>query len=222
MKTTNIKIVELNNKSRKGTHIYIKQKGKPARYYKYDGGTIDPYKLYYEDTNKKTKKGTLKTYKNRQIKKTKKGKWTLAKPLTIGKTIKKGIKKTTIKDLHNTARPQEEKKIKQLLKPLVYDTDILKIITEEENMKKLVTRYEYRANLIGTHGQTLATVTHMGRKTPRTVYKELKELLKRGTTIKPNYPQIANLLKNQGYRYNPIDEGELARIDITTIFRKGK
>ena len=60
------KIVNLNNKSRRGRYLYLKEEGKRGKYFKIEqGDEIAPIEQYYKDTIKGRPKGTLKQYKRK-------------------------------------------------------------------------------------------------------------------------------------------------------------
>jgi hypothetical protein len=62
----NVKILQLNNKSRKGTYVYVKLPKAKGSYYKFDENVpIDAYVEYYKDRNntRRKVKGTITEYK---------------------------------------------------------------------------------------------------------------------------------------------------------------
>lgn len=237
--TLKIKLKELNNKSRKGLYFYIKQKGKKGAYYKYkEGQTIDPYKQYYTDKYVKDKpKGKIKDYIETYNKKIAKQKTTITpisrqadrylkrirKQTPIQQIIKKGISTAVIPNALKTGKITLEKTKQDLLRRLVLDNDLLKVVATTENIKKIKTRLEYRINILNPKGETLAT-TSTFNKIPETVINELQNSIVIGETIKKlETPKIENKLKNIGYKgFTRHKDGQVNSIRIQIIFRKGK
>ena len=132
-KKLNAKLTELNNKTRKGTYLYLKQPKKPGKYYKLQQNTnTTAIKKHYTTNQKKPYTKYLQ-----QIKK---------KP-TINKAIKKGITTTTTKNILNATNKTIKKVNQKSIKTLVKDKDLLKIVSKEENLKKIRHRYEHRITL---------------------------------------------------------------------------
>lgn len=243
-RNTNKKIglISLNNKSRKGTYVYVKEKGKKIAYYKYDPDVpLDIYQEYYTNTQIKKKKNTPSLHATKKAFKQKlRGEKTTRKGRTrairsaeqyIGKikrkgTINQAIKKgsTYIKiDSHITTGQLKEQK-KKLLSPLVLDKDLLEILITEENLKKIKYRLEYRISLKNRQGETIAT-TETFDKLPEETITRINEAIKDQEDIndKEKKYNIDKRLKNAGFNdLHLIKYGKVHKKEITIVFRKGR
>lgn len=234
---TQVKIIELNNKSRKGTYIYVKTKGKPSRYYKYKGIPIDIYHNYYEERYKKGKPTkNIRKYEKEHLDKTYKvGKQTqqkaktyvkkISKRPTINQAIEKGITQVTINNIHSATQKTINNKIKTLLQDLVLDKKLLELITKPENIKKIKHRFQYKAIIKNTDNKTI-TVMDKFNMTPNEAINEVKNKTKIGEELgEEGYTTgSGNKLKQEGWQegirsdtYN----NTIKRIDLQIIFRKG-
>lgn len=239
---TNIRFVNLNNKSRKGLYIYIKSEGSPSRYYKYSGSPIEleATKNYYEDRyvkkklRGKSKKGYHKAYKSVLHKeKTKKrtpvrrqaeqyiAKLRKKKPLLSH--IKKGLVHRLISNIHNVSDYKLNQVVKSLLKSLVFDKNILELVSTEENLRKLRSRFEHRVKVKDNKGKTLINA-NIFNKTP----KEVKELLTKGLKKQEHVDgqdrsgSVVRKMKEIGFNVDPTgNTGNLNRIEVAIIFRRG-
>lgn len=240
-KKITVTIKELNNKSRQGTYIYIKEAGQRPSYYRYNEQyPLDYYVNYYQNLNKRpNRKGgtkitqTLNEY-DAAIKKTP----SKLKPGTQAKTdaqkylkklkkqyggrslerlLKKGIQAVRINNILTATNNTIHVANRKLIQDIVLDKRIQDIIASEENMKKMKFRLEHRIELINTKGETLATLNKVG-KTLRETTNDLKNTLQKGQEIK--YEKSLNTLKGLGYNTNFNQKGTLNRIQVTTILRK--
>ena len=195
----NIKILQLNNKSRKGTYVYIKLPKVKGSYYKFDENVpIDAYVEYYKDRNntRRKVKGTITEYKKayayHEPIKRKKGqrkskvmrqadiyKKKISKRPTVNKAINKGIGQSDIFDAHNSQNQDIIKAKKSLLKNLVLDEDLLNLVISQENFKKIQARLEYRITFKDEQGGIIGT-TSMFNKQPEKVLEKLKKVVSKG------------------------------------------
>lgn len=239
--TTNIRLTNLNNKSRQGLYIYIKSKGQRGRYYKYkEETTIDSLKQYYEDTYiKKQKKGSLQQYiktyeqairkeKTKQPNKLRKQADTYLKKIKklpkIRNALKKGITNTYFKDALTTTNTLINNRKKDLLKNIVIDKELLNIITTTENMKKITNRLEYRIKFKDKENKTIGE-TNTFNKTPEQVINEIKKISIKGEEIlRKQTPKLKEKLQNlKGYQeYTHKKDGTIRTVQIQMIFRKAK
>lgn len=234
-----IKLVELNNKSRKGTYIYVRSKGKPSRYYKYKGIPIDIYQEHYIDKYI-SKKGKLEirrrekrfyeqTYKtSKGLKKQAKGYVKeISKTPTINQTIKKGITEVTITNIHTANERTIKRKLMTLLKDLVLDKKLLAMLIKPENIKKIKHRFEYIAEIKNTDNNTIAKLKKFNI-TPDQALKELKETTKTGEELgNETYTTgTQNKLEKVGWNQENLQKkymnDTIKKIDMKIIFRKGK
>ena len=151
----NIEFRELNNKSRKGTYIYIKEKNKRGVYLKYvTGSPIDAYRQYYVDRYVKKKKQVsikkyVNAYSNPSVKRTNKSRNRVNRQVeqylgklkrsgrSINSSFKKGISQASISDRRQLSSGVMRNASRELLSSLVLDKDLLDILTSSENMRKL-------------------------------------------------------------------------------------
>lgn len=236
----NIRLVNLNNKSRKGTYVYAKAKGQRGQYYKWDeDAVIDAYKQYYKDKYiAKKQKGTIKEYKEGYTKKYRGEKTPRTRPTrqaeqylrkikrtpTINQAIKRGITTSNIPDALRATQAQIKQAKKDILKNLVADPELLELLTLPENMNKLKHRLEYRVEFKDQQGKTLATVGTFN-KTPEEVVNELKKTIVEGEEIDhTKTPTLARKLEQlKTYtKLNIKEKGKVKRAFINIVFRKGK
>lgn len=214
------KVVKLNNKSRKGTFIYIKENKIPGRYYKYDPKIpIEAYTTFYlSKQNPNMITPSAKTFKKQY--KTPKKSTIKRKSVNINKAFKKGISSVTIKNARQISHFKVKKAYKTLLEPLVRDTGILNLITQDTNINKLKNRFQHKILFKNEKGKLLAEGEIIG-KTTKDVIKDLKKIMKPKTELRDDYTNNIKLLKNKGYKYSHLNNGKLASIDLEIIFRKG-
>lgn len=239
----NINIITLNNKSRKGTYLYIKEKKNKAQYYKLrEGDNIDAYIQYYKDRyiNKKAK-GTPRQYQKEYQKAAKKEKSEKRTPIRrqaeqyisrikkqpgITEIVTKGIGTAKIKNAYQTNNAEIRKANKEMLQELVLDKRLLEILTTEENLKKLAYRIEHRITYQDKDGLILATSNKFNTTTNKLV-QGLKDKIKKGISVdsgsgsgrKTEFSDKLKILKHTN-----IDEretGKVSKISIEIIFRKG-
>lgn len=237
-----IRITNLNNKSRKGTYVYIKAPGSRSAYYKLQEGTpIDAYTQYYKEryTKKKPiKRGVKKytkaftqAYTGHKPKQQTYGYQSAQKYLrkikkkypTLQKAIKKGITTTTI----NEARTANNTTIKnakiQLFKKLVLDQQLLQLIIKDENLRKIKSRFEYTIEIKDNKHQTIATAQKYNA-TIEEVIEELKHF-KNGETTDPtkNYGTTHEKLKYYNWKnIQETQQGKIQQIKLKIKFVKGK
>lgn len=230
-----IKIINLNNKTRKGTYIYLKEKNYPARYYEYKAGDIiDSYKEHYINTYiLKNKKATIKQYKQAYTQATQTGQKhelinqqaykyieQLKNKPSVQKAIKTGITTTIIKNAQNAGNTQLKKAKTELLEPLVLDKQLLKLLIKDENFNKLKHRLEYQILGKGKNGEKRISATKFNTE-PETIIEELKKTIKQNEeTNMSNY--IKKLELNAWKNMEKGQNGQINTIDLKIIFRKGK
>jgi aspartate carbamoyltransferase regulatory subunit len=205
-----IKLVELNNKSRKGIYVYIREKGKHGRYYKYRGmeGEIREYKKQFRSKAKGTKKRlTVQKY----LKKTK-------RQIPIKASLNSGVTTAKIKDILKSSQRELHEKKKELIRPLIKDKKILNIMATEENFSKLRTRLEY--SVIGTDEKGKKVFTaNVWNKTPQEVQQMARKQLE-GRTTKFEYwekhPELTEWKNKRTY-----EGGRIKKLNVAVTFRKG-
>lgn len=234
-----IGLTELNNKSRKGTYYYIKQKGHKGAYYKYqDGVPLDVYTEYYRYVYTRKKKASLREYKqafktrlkdkrvqkrtattdrvNRYLRKVKKRGRLITK-------LGKGIGKGEIKDIHNVTESAMHNVKKAMFSKLVLDKELLEIIIKDENLNKLTPRFSYFVKIIGEDGSELAVAQKHNRPI-RQIVNELKSATRKGEEVNPGItsPMIEKLKKLEYQGVRIMKHGYMARCQLRVEFAKAK
>lgn len=224
-----IKVVELKNKSRKGLYIYMKAENKPARYYRYteNENELKRIKDYYNSkyVKKRTKK-TIKTYKKRAVKIKKQS--ILKQPSRylqkvrkkggIDKQLKIGMADVVLANVHNAPYNVIELKKKELMKKVIIDSEIVDIMAQNENLKKIKHRFEYRIRIYD--GDILAAELNKTNISPDDLIAEMRDITKRGEEIGSGWKQK---MERNKYNVNTFIEGKhVGQTDVHIIFRRGK
>ena len=230
-KKINIKTVYYNNKSRKGLYYRVKSNVGKVSVIKVGKGVPEGIlKSYYHDRytnqNKKaTITGHKKMWKGLPLLERKKKGTRIIRPKIkvtegrLSKIIGKGIKTTEIQNILQTNEPQIKVKLKELLRPVVEDEQLLNLLTSEVNMVKIANRIECLAILQDNKGIQLAEVGTIGKKTPRKVIQELNKMLTQGQII-DGYNQTAQTIKEKNYMYSHMNDGTIDKIKLQITFRK--
>lgn len=197
-KEFNAGIAELNNKTRQGLYIYIKEKGEKNKYYKLEEGSIEDYiDIYLGIKKEATKKEKIKetAKKKREIKaKRKEQKEEESKKKSRRRKPRKKEEKETITKAERTQEIETrgnitEKDIETMKKKLI--TNIMKtkeatrIQLQTSNMEKIKHRITIRATIENENGEKIASIEERGGKYSKLV-KALKEIT--GKTAVPNSP----------------------------------
>jgi hypothetical protein len=240
----NVKILQLNNKSRKGTYVYIKgEKKQPSRYYKFDDDTpIDAYVEFYKDryTKQRKVKGTVyeykKAYSQTEKPKRKKGvrksklmsqadryKKKISKRPSVQGAIKKGIGEAEILNPHKSENQDIIRAKRKLLEKLVLDDDLLDLVISQENFKKIKSRVEYRVTFKDKEGDIIGTAS-LFNKNPEEAVERIKKATKIGELMSDDSKsQSMQKLKFHNFvNINIKKSAKLGRAEIKLIFRKGK
>ena len=194
---------ELNNTSRKGLYVYVKEKGKPNSYYKMQGGNYKDYIKIYKQS--RTKKGSKKRRKEtRRIRK---------------KLIpKKGTYKTNIKNvliqIRQAERTIEKKGIKQkispgtsyklkeeLIKSIIEDPQMTRIMLQGSNMKRIKHRLMTQVTIKDEEGNIMYAIKKAGSPNKNTVKLINKVVGKRAVRWSPRTGIRVNV-RRQAVRYN--------------------
>lgn len=209
-----ISFKELNNKSRKGIYIYIKDKTK-SRYYKFDERKgLDFYTNYFYSNKKDRinyKKYEQKYLQSQKVPIKDKSKYTQ-------NDISKGISTIKIKDVHNINSNQLNKKIKELFSKVVKDKEILNLVIQESNIEKLKKRLSYRINIYSEEGKFMGDYIVSDFKTPNQIVNGIKQYTTKGTKYENGY---LNGLDQAGYKSNnSLNDGYVGRIELEVTFIK--
>lgn len=140
----------------------------------------------------------------------------------LQKAIGKGINHITFQNIRKITQKEETTALKKLLGKLVLDKELLNIIIQEENLKKLKTRFEHRIEIIGNKGELLGT-TAKTNETPKTIIQQLKDIIIEGEETKKGDYRLSERFKKYNFQqYQQEKEGYVNRAKLTIIFRKGK
>lgn len=210
------KIVLLNNKSRKGEYVYIKENGKQARYYKVPENTTkkDAYKaaeIHYGIT-KVEEKSPNKKIKQQRVK-------------PINDTIKAGITKAMMKNILVTSNTNKKQALEELMKNAKTEED-RKMLIQEANQQKIKHRYEHEIEFQDAYGQVLFRAKAYN-KTINEVEKEVNEIIKTGQTYEVEQGEYASSMKKKMEKVGikiteEIMSGNIDKARLTSTFRKLK
>lgn len=127
------------------------------------------------------------------------------KPTKINTLLKKGINTITTTNALNTTNNTIKEQEKKLLTPLVNDQDVLNILVQEENTKKIANRLiheiHYKGNNDFEENIILATST-TGNKTLTQVINELQNTTKKIGTHIGSGLALNKKLARQGHYIN--------------------
>lgn len=202
------KIIKLNNRSRKGTYLYLNENGKRA-YYKIKEGQPIEHKLKHFRTEYKT---TTERRKGAQKK---------APQIEIEKQLRRSRKDAIINNIYEIDGNGIKKKAEQMLSKAVKDKDILKVIATEQNVAKIRDRIEHKIELKDEQGRTLATANRIG-VTPWEAIRQLKSEIKQGEkTGRGKTDEITNKLEGLAWKNARTTQmGTIHSIKMTITFRK--
>lgn len=192
----NYKIVELNNKSRKGLYIYLKEPKQPGKYYKIQPGT--PIE---------------QTIKHYTTPKTKRPKRTWHKRKSIEGQLSKAIKTASTNDL--TTKGIHTLK-SRLFQNIVRDKQLKEIIIKDHNLQKIKHRFDITITTKGKDG-TIFTAEKLNI-TPDQARQHANEI-NIGENTQKSYQSIQKL-KNKGWTINQQQKGTITNITLTITFRK--
>lgn len=207
------KTVKLNNKSRQGEYVYIKEKNKQARYYKIPENTKkeEAYKAAEEhytrrDEDKKKKTRTAKT-------------------TTINTSIKPGVTQTQIRNiltLNNTHKKEALKELMQNAK----NQETKELLMQEMNQQKIKHRYEHTIEFKDKYGETLF-IAKAYNKTINEIEATINKHIKTDQTYeadKTDYiSNIKKKLEKEGIEVtDEIKSGNIHSATLKTTFRKLK
>lgn len=203
---TNIKIVELNNKSRKGKYVYIRKNGH-THYYKYHEG-MKPKGIvrhYLKELKKIREKGTQA---GRKI--------LVPKKKRIEAQFKKGIPEIDIKDARITTQNLHKLK-ERMFKSSIKNKKLLKTIVKDNNLEKVKHRFEIIATINGVEGEQLATISKTGI-TPDQALKEINKTIRPGEYMDSS-PGMRDM-NEKGWTGNLQRTGTVKNVSVKIIFRK--
>ena len=141
-------------------------------------------------------------------------------------TIKKGISSTILKNADKSNSIQIKKAGYDLIKPLVLDDILAKIISEPSNMEKLKKNLHYE--LIGRGNENNILFAKSFTRNINEIVEKIGNIFKDNIFITEgdlinNYHRIFGLLKQNGFQSESIkltNSGMINQIDLKIIFRK--
>lgn len=141
----------------------------------------------------------------------------------VANIIKRGISHVIIENPQNATPTQIREAYKKLLENHITDKQMLEIMVQESNMKKLATRLEHRIEIRTQDNKLIGTYNTIGTKTTHQVSYDIRKTkgTKPGENIRGKYPKDVNDMKNKGYEYTHSNDGTINKIIMEIIFRKG-
>lgn len=220
MKTT---LTRLNNKTRKGLYLYIKETGKPARYYKIKDVTtaskaIKHYKKKYTQKTKKEDKTQKKTQKQKKDLTPKKYLHKIRKLGKIKTHYKEGIRYVKTQNIHVQTRTGLQKIREDLIRQAVSNKKLIKILAQDENMRKISASLEYRTNYLNQKGEIIAQTTKFNM-TPTQYYNQQQQLIKPGENVESGSKGFQQKMSDAGYQTTVIKPGNISATTTTIILR---
>jgi len=224
-----IKEVTLNNKSRKGDYIYVKETGKQGRYYKKNPDVPkDDYAKIYQQGGLRQKKGGLTRDKVKVIRRR-----SSKKLLEIDKILEDGYSQTTVERAEKLTPFGMKTAYMNLLRNtdkvgdgrgVVRDPELLDIITRPEDVEKWKHRIMYEVSIMGG-AELLGKMTNQYPKTLGIAMSEIRELVGVGSEITGYDGQGAVQGKNfeaKGWNFERLAKGRITGLKIKMVFRKGR
>lgn len=219
MKKTNnykdykVKIKDFDNKSRKGQYLYIKKGNHPGRYYKYALEVpVDNYVNRYTANILSRIATPGKKIKHEVLSR---------KKVYIEKSIKSGVTKVLIPEIRNISNNELNKYKEKLLKKLVKDKELLKIIATEHNFEKIKHRIEHKI-IIQQDKNTLVTCSTFN-KSPEKLKSEIERNIKNGELVDNKGYNSTIKRKLELLQYQNISlqkDGNINKVSIEMKFRK--
>lgn len=210
-----IGITELNNKNRKGTYVYVKEKGKPNSYYKLEGGDYYDYIEIYKKS-RKTRKG--RAAKTRKLRKTLKKKGRISKKQRAYKSGKKKItraERTVYTETTETITKADMLRLEeQLIGSIVGDEEITRIMLQPSNMEKLKHRLTTRITIENKNGEKIASMDDKElphKRTDEIVNEIVKHKAVMWSPKKPEEVNIRSTAKNHGVSEGMREYKKIAR-----------
>lgn len=221
-----IKIKELNNKSRKGRYIYILlKKGQRGKYYKEkDGVEIESY-LHSATGNLKFKRGgvvnDIKTIKPEHFIKKQRN------APKISSLFRKGVYSTHLENALTSDASVQKKAVKTLLSDAIirnkgFRDTIIDTMLQDENFRKISNRIEYKMDILGNNGETLGEATYIGGKSINDIINDIKSSITDESEVDSGYARFSKSIEGKGYTFSYKQKGTIKNIRINITFRKGK
>lgn len=224
-----IKEVQLNNKSRKGSYVYVKEKGRQGRYYKKNPNVSrEEYAEVYSKGGLRQKRGGVTKNKVKVIKKR-----SVKKLVEIDNVLKDGYAQATVERAEKLTPYGMKTAYMNLLRNkdragdghgIVRDKELLDIITRPEDVEKWKHRIAYEVEIIG-QGQVLGRMTNQYPKSLGIALGEIRELVGVGSEITGYDGQGGVQGKNfggKGWNFERLSKGRVETIKVKMVFRKGK
>lgn len=224
-KDITFKEVSLNNKSRKGDYVYIKETGKQGKYYKKKPDLQKrDYLEVYNQGGLRSKSGGITAQKIQAIRRVQR-----KKIGEIDTILRDGYAQNTIERAQTITPFGMKTAYMDLLRNrdkvgdrlgIVRDKELLDIITRPEDVEKWKHRIMYKIELMGNEG-LLATANNQTPKTLGIVISDMRELKVVGSNVE-GYGRLAKEISNKNYNFEKIADGRITNFRIKMVFRKGR
>lgn len=136
--------------------------------------------------------------------------------------LKRGISTTTIQNIHGVNLYDVERAYKDLLTKHVTDPDLLEVIGTEHNMHKIALkkRLEHHGQVFGYNGDIIGSFNvPPGTATTWEVIQQLRGFLPEHKEVQGASPQFKEF-SDYGIGWAHHQDGRVAKIDLTTVFRR--
>lgn len=200
-----VNFAERSGKYRNGLYLVLSAKGYPRRELKLrEGVPIDDMVNHYKDRyiSKITKKNIWKYLKDLRQGQEDKQKVSAArrkigKRKRIDSSIRSGLTSTKPFDLLSATTATIRQKYAELLKPLVKDRELLKLVMQ--NAEKIKHRFTYETTVLGNNDSgdevAIGQLKDIGNRDIRRVVDRYNDEIKRGLVItSSSWKQIVNTL----------------------------
>lgn len=202
--------VEYNNKSRKGVYLRIRFEGeKRAHIIKYD--------------KEKKIEDHIKEIKGEEKKQTRRNIETIVKAPKIEAVLKKGMHTAEIKNALTSTPAQHQKQKEKMIKKMLWDKQLIRIMTQPENLKKLANRTEHIVEITGRQGELLIKYNVMGKTTDE-VINQVREIIvpnEEFNITKPSQCTTVQSLNFRNMKFQMVRNGIIANANVKIAVRKG-
>lgn len=233
-KKITIKYTTYNNKSRKGKYIYIKEKDKKPKRFKFKDNLKESDYIYAYKKNVDARRGGITPEKIKYKKKLEKSTKLFDKryPKTDD-ALNEGYAEYTFKARNYRFSPSLIREAyKNVLlnegkardgKPIVKDNELINILTLPENIQKWKHRVSHEISLLGDQDdKILAVINEKGIKSLVDIKKDIIDKIPKGMEMGEFSKTIRDKLERNGYSVNMQSGGKIRDIKIRMIFRKAK
>ena len=110
-----------------------------------------------------------------------------------------------------------------MLKPLIKDKEVLRIMAQESNMEKIKHRLTYRLHVMNHKGEKLGTISgDNGQKTPANQFEVYRKRVHKGQNMAFDWSNALKMLKMYGrYTSQKHKDGTVAKASLVITMKKG-